>query len=68
MSFAELLTQEQVKRVHEASLEILENVGLKVRYAPARELFAQHGAKTEIVAPEFNPGHIAKAHRGTIRA
>ena len=47
MSFAELLTQEQVERVHEASLEILENVGLKVRYKPARELFAQHGAKTE---------------------
>ena len=47
MSFAELLTQEQVERVHEASLEILQEVGLKVRYAPARELFAQHGAKTE---------------------
>ena len=48
MSFAELLTQEQVERVHEASLEILQEVGLKVRYAPARELFAQHGAKTEV--------------------
>jgi len=47
MSFAELLTQEQVERVHEASLEILENVGLKVRYKPARELFARHGVRTE---------------------
>ncbi|HSK67382.1 MAG TPA: trimethylamine methyltransferase family protein [Anaerolineales bacterium] len=43
MSFAELLTQEQVQRVHEASLEILEEVGLKVRYEPARALFARHG-------------------------
>ena len=32
MSFATLLTQEQVERIHEASLEILEEVGLKVRY------------------------------------
>ena len=47
MSFAELLTLEQVERVHEASLEILENVGLKVRYKPARELFDRHGAKVE---------------------
>ncbi len=43
MSFATLLTQEQVERIHDASLEILEDVGLKVRYEPARELFKQHG-------------------------
>lgn len=43
MSFAALLTQEQIERIHEASLEILEDVGLKVRYEPARELFKQHG-------------------------
>lgn len=47
MSFATLLTQEQVERVHEASLEILEEVGLKVRFAPARELFKQHGCLVE---------------------
>jgi trimethylamine--corrinoid protein Co-methyltransferase len=44
MSFAELLTREQVERVHEASLEILQEVGLLVRFAPARELFRTHGA------------------------
>jgi trimethylamine--corrinoid protein Co-methyltransferase len=43
MSFAELLTQEQIEQIHEASLEILQETGLKVRYAPARELFAKHG-------------------------
>ena len=43
MSFAELLTQAQVERIHEASLEILEETGLKVRYGPAREVFAKHG-------------------------
>ena len=47
MSFAELLTQEQVQRVHEASLEILEEVGLFVRYEPARKVFAQHGCTVD---------------------
>ena len=47
MAYAELLTQEQIERIHEASLEVLQEVGLKVRYAPARELFAQRGAKTQ---------------------
>ena len=43
MSFAELLTQEQVERVHDASLEILEEVGLLVRHGPARDLFRAQG-------------------------
>jgi trimethylamine--corrinoid protein Co-methyltransferase len=41
--FAQLLTPEQVQRVHQASLEILENVGLLVHNAEARERFAKHG-------------------------
>lgn len=45
MSFAELLTQQQVERVHEASLEILQEVGLLVRHGPARELFRNHGCE-----------------------
>jgi trimethylamine--corrinoid protein Co-methyltransferase len=47
MSFAELLTQEQVERIHHAALEILEEVGLKVRYEPAREVFKQHGCSVD---------------------
>ncbi len=47
MSFAELLTQEQVIRVHEASLEILEEVGLLVRHGPARDLFRTHGCNVD---------------------
>jgi trimethylamine--corrinoid protein Co-methyltransferase len=48
MSFAELLTQVEVERVHEASLEILQEVGLLVRYAPARELFRAHGCHVDL--------------------
>lgn len=64
-TFAELLTPEQVERIHEASLEILENVGLLVRNEKARTIFAKHGcavdAETHIVkfprkvVEEFRP-------------
>jgi trimethylamine--corrinoid protein Co-methyltransferase len=43
MAFATLLTPEQTQRVHDASLEILENVGLLVRFEKARNIFAKHG-------------------------
>lgn len=47
VTFAELLTPEQVERVHEASLEILENVGLLVRNERARSIFAHHGCRVD---------------------
>lgn len=47
MSFATLLTPEQAQRIHDASLEILENVGLLVRYEKARAIFGQHGCKVD---------------------
>lgn len=43
IQFARLLTEEQVLRIHEASLEILENVGLLVRNEKARAIFERHG-------------------------
>ena len=43
--FAELLTPRQVEQVHEASLEILENVGLQVRNREARGIFKTHGCR-----------------------
>lgn len=62
MSFATLLTQEQVERIHEASLEILEEVGLKVRYEPARELFKKHGCSVEDERVRF-PRAITEKYR-----
>ena len=46
-TFATLLSQEQVEQVHEASLEILERVGMLVRNPRAREIFAAHGAQVD---------------------
>jgi trimethylamine---corrinoid protein Co-methyltransferase len=45
--FAEVITSEQIERVHEASLEILENIGILVRNQKAREVFERHGCLIE---------------------
>lgn len=47
IQFATLLTQEQIERIHAASLEILENVGLQVRNEKARLIFQQHGCRVD---------------------
>lgn len=60
MSFAALLTQEQVERIHDAALEILEDVGLKVRYGPARELFKKHGCSVEEERVRFSRAVVEK--------
>lgn len=44
---AAFLTDDEVRRVHEASLEILEQVGFLVRNAQARDIFARHGCQVE---------------------
>ncbi len=46
-SCATLLTQQQVQRTHEASLEVLERVGLEVHNAQARDVFRRHGCAVD---------------------
>ncbi|MFO7740737.1 MAG: trimethylamine methyltransferase family protein [Anaerolineae bacterium] len=46
-SHAKLLTSGQVEQVHEASLEILETVGLLVRNEAARAVLAKHGCRVD---------------------
>jgi trimethylamine--corrinoid protein Co-methyltransferase len=62
--FAKLLTSEQVERVHQASLEILENVGLLVRHEKARDIFAKHGCQvdSETLNVRF-PRAVVEEHR-----
>ena len=52
-SFFSYLAPEDIRYVHDASLEILEEAGLLVRNEKARKRFAEHGAQvdheTEIV-------------------
>jgi len=60
VNFATLLTSEQVERVHEASLEILEHVGLLVRNERARKRLVQHGCRVD------SETHIVKFPRHVI--
>jgi trimethylamine:corrinoid methyltransferase-like protein len=40
----EVLSQEEIERIHAASMEILAEVGIKVNYKKACELFREAGA------------------------
>ena len=43
----QIWSDDACKRVHEATLEVLADTGIEVRYAPAVEIFAKAGAKVD---------------------
>lgn len=43
----QILTQNEIEKIHETSLRILEEVGVVFSYAPAREILAKGGAKVD---------------------
>ncbi len=43
----EVLSQEEVERIHAASMEILAEVGIKVNYRKARDIFREAGADVD---------------------
>ena len=47
MQFAQLLSPEDVEKIHEASCEILENIGILVHSEKARRIYADHGCRLE---------------------
>jgi len=47
MQFAELITPQEVERVHEASLEILKNVGILINNEKARDIYTKHGCTVD---------------------
>ena len=47
MKFMDYYTEAEVKRIHEASLDILENTGLSVRNEKAREIFKKAGCSVD---------------------
>lgn len=50
----EVLTQEQLGAVHEQSMALLQDVGLDVLWAPARDVFAAAGNKVDGVRVRFD--------------
>jgi trimethylamine--corrinoid protein Co-methyltransferase len=61
INYATLLTSQQVERVHQASLEILASIGLKVRNPKARDYYRKHGCQvdSETQVVKF-PTHVVK--------
>jgi len=47
MEYAKILNDSEIKEIHESSLWILENVGIKVRNEEAREIFTKAGCKLQ---------------------
>ena len=47
MEKAALITSEEVEKIHDASLEVLEEVGLLVRNEEARDIFSRHGCTVD---------------------
>ena len=47
MQFAEFLTGREVEQIHEASLEILENVGILMHNENARDIYAKHSCHVD---------------------
>jgi len=43
----EVLSQDEIERIHAASLEVLATVGIRVVYATVRDLFRQAGAHVD---------------------
>ena len=63
-AFFELLTPEEVERTHEASLEVLESVGILAHNARAREILAQHGCLVDDESGLVKlPGAIVERYR-----
>ncbi len=47
MQFAHLLKPDEVEQIHQASLEILETVGVLVHHPRGREVYSHHGCKVD---------------------
>jgi trimethylamine--corrinoid protein Co-methyltransferase len=66
-NFATVLTPEQVVRVHQASLEILEKVGMLVRNAQARQILARNGCRVDESTQNVRfPRDVVEDFRGSI--
>ncbi|MBM2842796.1 MAG: trimethylamine:corrinoid methyltransferase [Anaerolineales bacterium] len=62
-----LLSSDQVQQVHDASLEILDNVGLLVRNERARTIFARHGCRVDSQTDIVHlPPAVVERHRASL--
>ena len=62
-AFVELLAPEEVERTHEASLEVLESVGILAHHPRAREILAQHGCVVDDDGLVKFPADVVERYR-----
>ena len=62
MKYVEFLSEAEVRRTHEASLEVLETVGILAHFAPAREVFKAHGCSVDGETVRF-PRDVVEKYR-----
>lgn len=63
MQYFELLSKDEVIKIHDTSLDVLENVGVLMNYQPAKDLLAKHGAKIEGSIVRFPKGLVEECLR-----
>lgn len=67
MQYVGLLDDEQVRQVHQASLEILAEVGLLVRNEKAQRRFAEHGAQVDFATGRTRlPAEVVERYRALV--
>ena len=59
----EFLTKNQVEQVHDATMQILQEIGIDFRYPPALEVLKKGGAKVD-GERVFFPAQLVEALRG----
>ncbi len=59
MQFTEFLTVPVVETIHQASLEILENVGILARSEKARDIYGRHGCRSARSSHARHASHLA---------
>jgi trimethylamine--corrinoid protein Co-methyltransferase len=64
MQFAELLDSNEVQEIHTASLEILEQVGIRVQNEKARSIYAKHNCQVDSSSNVVKfPTQVVEEHR-----
>ncbi|MBF0467628.1 MAG: trimethylamine methyltransferase family protein [Desulfamplus sp.] len=60
MGYFEYFTKEQTEQVHEATMQVLEDAGLDIKYEPARQVLAKGGCRVDGVRVHF-PRKVVEA-------
>ncbi|MDK2880363.1 MAG: glycine betaine---corrinoid protein Co-methyltransferase [Clostridia bacterium] len=56
----EVLSDEDIRQIHNTSLQLLQEVGIEVEYEPAVEVLKEAGMKVEGGRVYFDPGYVEK--------